>query len=108
MSWSIGAAYWRVEAGNMKRSGDSFPRQSARTQRFTLGLPRSFTVSPDEARVVFIRSQAGDDPLSCLWVLDVPDGRERLVFGPQEEGDIPPEERARRERTRERAGGVVA
>jgi dipeptidyl-peptidase 4 len=43
-----------------------------------------------------------------LWVLDVPDGRERLVFGPQEEGDIPPEERARRERTRERAGGVVA
>jgi dipeptidyl-peptidase 4 len=92
----------------MERPEDSFPRQSARTQRFTLGLPRSFTVSPDEARAVFIRSQAGDDPLSCLWVLDVPDGRERLVFGPQEEGDIPPEERARRERTRERAGGVVA
>ncbi|HEV2906478.1 MAG TPA: prolyl oligopeptidase family serine peptidase [Actinomycetota bacterium] len=58
--------------------------------------------------MVFIRSQAGDDPLNCLWVLDLPDGRERLVFGPPEEGDIPPEERVRRERTRERAGGVVA
>jgi dipeptidyl-peptidase-4 len=92
----------------MERPEDSFPRQSARTQRFTLGLPRSFTVSPDEARAVFIGSRAGDDPLNCLWVLDLSDGRERLVFGPPEEGDIPPEERARRERTRERGGGVVA
>jgi dipeptidyl-peptidase-4 len=92
----------------MERRGDSFPRQSARTQRFTLGIPRSFTVSPDEGRVVFIRSRAGDDPLNCLWVLDLPDGGERLVYKPPEEGDIPPEERARRERTRERAGGVVA
>lgn len=92
----------------MQRSGDSFPRQSARTQRFTLGHPRDFTVSPDGSRVVFIRSRAGDDPLSCLWVLDLPEGRERLVFEPPGEEDIPSEEQARRERTRERAGGVVA
>ena len=92
----------------MKRLGDSFPRQQARTQRFTLGRPRDFTVSPDGARVVFLRSGAGDDPLNRLWVLDLPEARERLAFEPPPEKDVPPEEQARRERTRERAGGVVA
>lgn len=58
--------------------------------------------------MVFIRSRAGDDPLSCLWVLDLLEGRERLVFEPPAEEDIPSDEQARRERTRERAGGVVA
>ena len=58
---------------------DSFPRQQARTRRFTLGAPRSFSVSPDDARVVFLRSRAGDDPVNCLWVLDVATGTERLV-----------------------------
>jgi dipeptidyl-peptidase 4 len=90
------------------RKTDSFPRQQARTQRFTLGLPRTFTVSPDGARVVFLRSEAGDDPLNRLWVLDLPEGGERLVFEPPTEDDISPEEQARRERTRERAAGVVA
>jgi dipeptidyl-peptidase 4 len=92
----------------MERPEDSFPRQSARTQRFTLGRPRSFTVSPDGTRVVFIRSRAGDDPLNCLWVLDLPGDRERLAFQPPGERDVPAEERARRERTREMAEGVVA
>ena len=91
---------------------DPFPRQQARTRRFTLGRPRRFTVSPDGSRVVFLRSLAGDDPLTALWVLDLPAGRERLVFDPREEGtgdqDLPVEELARRERARERAGGVVA
>jgi dipeptidyl-peptidase-4 len=91
---------------------DSFPRQQARTQRFTLGRPRAFTVSPDGSRVVFLRSFAGDDPVMGLWVLDLPDARERLVVDPREEhareADLPPEELARRERARERAEGVVA
>jgi dipeptidyl-peptidase 4 len=87
---------------------DSFPRQQARTQRFTLGIPRTFTVSPDGARVVFLRSRAGDDPMNCLWVLDLAEVRERLIFEPAGDGEIPPEEQALRERMRERAGGVVA
>ncbi len=57
----------------------SFPRQQARTRRFTLGLPRSFTVSPDGERVVFLRSAAGDDPATSLWVYDVLTGAEREV-----------------------------
>lgn len=91
-------------------SGDTFPRQQARTQRFTLGRPRAFTISPDGSRIVFLRSSAGNDPVMGLWVLDLPGARERLVFDPRDaaETDLPPEEVARRERARERAEGVVA
>ncbi|HZD78624.1 MAG TPA: prolyl oligopeptidase family serine peptidase [Actinomycetota bacterium] len=92
---------------------DAFPAQAARTRGFTLGAPRDFTVSPDGSRVVFLRSKAGDDPITGLWVLDTQDGTERCVFDPRENGPAEDEtelsqaERARRERTRERAGGVV-
>ena len=91
---------------------ESFPRQQARTQRFTLGAPRSFQISPDGHRVAFLRSQGGTDPVTCLWVLDVDTGQERLVADPAAlgaiSGDLPAEERARRERSREQAGGIVA
>src|SRR5690348_4351720 len=91
---------------------ESFPRQDARTRRFTLGVPRAFRVSPDGARVAYLRTQGGGDPVTCLWVLDVDDGTERLVADPRtlgggDEADLPPEERARRERVREQAGGIV-
>ena len=52
----------------------TFPRQYARTQRLTLGEPRTITVSPDGKRVVFLRSAAGDDPVNCLWVADLVHG----------------------------------
>lgn len=92
---------------------DSFPRQHARTQRLTLGDPRNLTVSPDGARVVFARSRAGDDPVNCLWALDVATGLERLVADPNtllgaDDEALPPEERARRERMREGAGGITS
>ncbi|WP_232663272.1 S9 family peptidase [Pseudonocardia sp. TRM90224] len=91
---------------------DSFPRRQARTRRFTLGAPRGVSVSPDGGRVVFLRSRGGTDPVTCLWTLDLGSGEERLVVDPLELGadetDLPPEERARRERAREQAGGVVA
>jgi len=91
----------------------SFPRRHARTQGFTLGRPRGFQVGADGARVAFLRSAAGDDPVNRLWVLDVASGEERLVADAAglldgDVGDLPPEERARRERARERAGGIVA
>ncbi|MGI5272448.1 prolyl oligopeptidase family serine peptidase [Nonomuraea sp. CA-218870] len=88
----------------------SLPRQHARTARFKLGVPRDFTVSPDGARVVFLRSPAGDDPVNRLWTLCVDTGRERLLVDPgaPSGGTLPQAERARRERTRERAGGIVA
>ena len=91
----------------------SFPRQQARTRRFTLGVPRAFTpmVGPDGPLVLFLRSDAGDDPVTHLWRHDPATGRtDRLVdarlLGP-DDGAIPAEERARRERAREQAAGVV-
>jgi dipeptidyl-peptidase-4 len=91
----------------------SFPRQQARTRRFSLGAPRNFTVSPDGQRVVFLRSPAGDDPGTSLWVYDVTTGKEREVASARQtlgggEENLPDEERARRERSRELAGGITA
>ncbi len=91
---------------------ESFPRQEARTRRFTLGEPRAFRVSPAGSRVAFLRTAGGADPVTCLWVLDVGSGRERLVADPRamhaDAEDLTPAERARRERVREQAGGIVA
>jgi dipeptidyl-peptidase-4 len=95
---------------------DDFPRQLASTQRFTLGVPRSVTVSRDGRRVLYLRTRGGEDPVTCLWRLDLADGgggHERLLadpaaswnFGP---GDVPEAERVRRERARESAAGIVA
>jgi dipeptidyl-peptidase 4 len=121
---------------------ESFPRQEARTRRFTLGVPRAFRISPDGTRVAYLRTQGGGDPVTCLWLLDLggraqlggaePGGAQlggaqlggaepggapagaagRLVADPRslggDEEDLPPQERARRERVREQAGGIVA
>src|SRR5688500_6259189 len=92
---------------------EEFPRQVARTRGFVLGVPRSFTVSPDGERVVFLRTQAGDDPVGCLWVQSVATGEERLVFDPralsmeEDDASLTEAERARRERARERSSGVT-
>ncbi|MFE9446982.1 prolyl oligopeptidase family serine peptidase [Streptomyces sp. NPDC006739] len=91
---------------------DSFPRRHARTQRFTLGAPRAFTVAPDGSRVTFLRSSSGTDRANSLWVLDLPGGAERVAADPRTllEGaseQLSPEERARRERSREGGAGIV-
>ncbi|MCE2512109.1 MAG: S9 family peptidase [Acidimicrobiia bacterium] len=104
---------------------DSFPRRQALTRRFTLGEPRDISVSGDGARVAFLRSSGPVDPVNSLWVLDVATGVERLVADPRhlagpsdggadddggggDDGDVPAAERARRERVRETAEGIVS
>lgn len=95
----------------MARMSESFPRLHARTRRFTLGVPRGFTIAPGGDRVVFLRTKGGFDPVTCLWEYDVLSGTERLIADPRalaaDEENLPPEERARRERSREQAGGIV-
>ncbi|MFD4585614.1 prolyl oligopeptidase family serine peptidase [Streptomyces sp. NPDC058423] len=92
----------------------SFPRQYARTQRFTLGAPRAFTVAPDGSRVVFLRSPSGTDRSHLLWVLDLEgEVRERVAADPGvllggADEELSAEERSRRERSREGSGGIVA
>ena len=91
---------------------ETFPRQQARTRRFQLGAPRAFLVSPDGERITFLRSKGGDDAVTCLWEASAATGAERLVADPRmlgaDEENLPPEERARRERVRETAAGIVA
>ena len=90
----------------------SLPRQLTRTERFTVGVPGHFTVAPDGATVLFLRTRAGDDPVRCLWVLDAGSGTERLLADPAEllggaQEQLPEEERTRRERDREYGTGIV-
>ncbi|MGW0939984.1 prolyl oligopeptidase family serine peptidase [Streptomyces sp. NPDC002666] len=94
-------------------AAERFPLQFARTRRFSLGVPRQFTVSPDGERVLFLRGTSGTDPVSRLWLYE--DGAERLLadplgpgFADDAPGEAPPEERARRERARETSSGVVS
>ncbi|MFF4896928.1 prolyl oligopeptidase family serine peptidase [Streptomyces sp. NPDC001068] len=96
----------------MKTEAVSFPRRHARTQRFTLGAPRAFTVAPDGSRVAFLRSGSGTDRANSLWILDVPSGEERLAADPRTllggaEESLSAQERARRERSREGGAGIV-
>jgi dipeptidyl-peptidase-4 len=84
------------------------PRQLARTQRFSLGVPRQVTVAEDGDRVIFVRTKTGEDRTACLWAIDGPG--ERLLVDPtslESEDEVPEAERARRERVRERARGIV-
>ncbi|NUR30512.1 MAG: S9 family peptidase [Catenulispora sp.] len=90
----------------------SFPRHSARTQRFTLGVPRAFTIAPDGSRVAFLRGKHGTDTATCLWVLDPATGEERLVADPVAllggaAEELTDEAQARRERSRQGAAGIV-
>ncbi|MEU6526872.1 prolyl oligopeptidase family serine peptidase [Streptomyces sp. NPDC046924] len=96
----------------MTTDADSFPRRHARTQRFTLGAPRAFTVAPDGSRVVFLRSGSGTDRANSLWVLDPEGGGERVAADPRAllggaSEHLSAEERARRERSREGGAGIV-
>ncbi len=90
----------------------SLPRQLARTRRFSLGTPGGFTVSPDGGTVYFVRSRAGDDPVNCLWSIDLETGTEHLLADPVEllagaAEELSDEEKTRRERARVRAAGIV-
>ena len=91
----------------------TFPRQHARTQRFTLGEPRTVSVTEGGGRILFLRSGGGEDPVNRLWAVDANTGEERLLADPAEllpadsSADLSPDELAHRERVREAAGGIT-
>ena len=95
---------------------ESFPRQYARTRRFSCGEPKGYRINADGDRVVFLRSLGGDDPVNRLWCLDrQADGHwaERLLVDPlalelRADGSLPLAELARRERLREQALGITS
>ena len=90
----------------------SYPRLAARTLRFTLGVPRNLTVSPDGATVRFVRTPDGVTRTGLLWELDVQSGEESVLVDPREllgeSGEqLSAAEQSRRERSRESAAGIV-
>lgn len=83
----------------------------AETGGFSYGQPRGITVAPD-GQVLFVRSgprsRVGD-----LWALDAQTGSERVLLTAQQvlkgaEETLSDEEKARRERTRTRVGGIAS
>lgn len=91
----------------------TFPRQYARTQRFTLGAPRSFVIAPDGGSIAFLRTSTGTDRATCLWTADPRSGTERLIADPvdlladSDGEELTAQEQARRERSRQGAAGIV-
>ena len=88
-----------------------FPVRYARTRRFGNGVPRGLQLAEDGSRALFVRSSGPDDPVHALWRVEPATGQESVVCDPRtlgDEGDMPPEERARRERARESGSGIVA
>lgn len=103
----------------------NFPRKEARTLRFSLGAPRSAHVLGDGSRALFLRSGGPEDPVTSVWMSSWDeDGEhhETLIADPRDlmhgasigehlghaDEDVPQEEKARRERSRESAEGIVA
>ena len=68
-------------------------------------------MSPDGRRVLFLRSASGENRSHILWRWDAATGEETAVADPAVllggDEELSPEERARRERAREQAGGIV-
>ncbi|MBW3606193.1 MAG: DPP IV N-terminal domain-containing protein, partial [Actinobacteria bacterium] len=78
----------------------------------TLGHPRSFTLSAGGTRLCYLRARSHDDRRQALWIVDLDgDADPTLLVDPDDLGDdrdASAAERARRERTREQAGGITA
>ncbi len=92
---------------------DDFPAAYARSQRFTIGVPRNVSVIAEGTRVLYLRSHDGEDPAMCLWQIDLESGKDKRLACPKlltlgDDGDAPPAEKARRERARESASGIVS
>ncbi len=86
------------------------PARYVETGRFSFGVPRAVQLADDDSRALFLRSSASDDSVHALWSVELASGTEALVCDPRtlgDTGDLPPEERARRERARESGGGIV-
>ncbi|MBR7835978.1 S9 family peptidase [Actinospica durhamensis] len=91
----------------------SFPRQFARTQRFRLGAPGTITPAPDGSRIALLRTRTGSDRATCLWTADPRTGALTLIADPVDlladtgAEELTEAEKARRERSRTGAAGIV-
>src|SRR5210317_1178382 len=85
----------------------------AKTQRFSLGRPRAFTVSKDSNYVYFLRAISESDPTLALFSFSIDSQKTELLIDPNlllnpKEVGIPQAELARRERMRELGVGITS
>ncbi len=91
----------------------SFARAQARTGRFRYGAPGGFHLVADGSRAFFTRSNGPEDSVNSLWLLDLTKEhpRELRIIDPVSVSssfdNLPPAEKARRERMRVSAAGVT-
>ncbi|MGD2134397.1 MAG: S9 family peptidase [Maricaulaceae bacterium] len=73
--------------------------------------PRGLSFSPDGGRLAFLRGRSDDAQVQDLWVYDLETGQERLLVDSDlltaDPTELSEAERARRERQRIRATGIV-
>jgi dipeptidyl-peptidase-4 len=94
----------------IRTHNEEFLRQYAATLRFSLGRPRSVTVTPDGSAVLFLRSGPRSF-VQDLYEFDATIGTERLLLTAEQvlagqEEQLTPEEKARRERLRLATRGI--
>ena len=93
---------------------ETFPRQHARTRRFTVGAPRSFAIAPNTNSISYLQSLSGSDPSNKIWIHEPNSQTSSLLVDPEslnlqgEKREISEEERSRRERVREIGSGIVS
>ena len=96
------------------RAATDYPERAARTGRFRFGAPRTFTLLPQRGQILFVRSAGAHSPVGDLWRFDIATGAEDLVISVADvlptagELELPPAERARRERLRESGAGITS
>ena len=93
---------------------ETFPKQYARTRRFTVGAPRSFAISPNGHSISYLQSSSGSDPSNKLWIHNPQSQTSVLLADPQDlkgigsNHEISEDVQSRRERVREVGSGIVA
>jgi len=106
---------WSARAADQHRAGEpdaGFLEQYAATSHFNLGEPTGITVTPSGDAVLFLRSEARSF-VQDLWSFDVATRTERRVLTAAQVlaggvEHLSAEERARRERMRVSAHGIVS
>ena len=96
----------------VQAANENFLRQYAETYRFSLGRPRSATVTPDGSAVLFLRSPPRSF-VQSLYEFDCTAGKERVLLTAEQvlgggEETLSEEEKARRERQRLAARGIAS
>ncbi len=91
---------------------DEFLDQYVATLGFRLGEPSSIEVTPDGSTILFLRTPPRS-PVRDLYAVDVATGQERVLLTAEQllgggSEQLSAEERARRERMRERTRGITS